>query len=103
VRTITDAEEDRALEIAPPINPRADWRVAIIQALPPNALRVRFNDGTEREVDVSKLIRAPHTGVFATLRKRRFSERSKKCGGISAPARRMRLAVTSRTSPPGPR
>jgi hypothetical protein len=68
VRTDADAEEDRTLEIAPPINPRADWRVADVQALPGYRLRVRFNDATEGEVDMSRLIQAPHAGVFAALR-----------------------------------
>ena len=62
------AEEDRALKIAPPINPRADWRVADVKALPGYKLRVRFNDAIEGEVDMSQLIQAPHAGVFAALR-----------------------------------
>jgi Protein of unknown function (DUF2442) len=68
VRTVTDTEEDRTLEIAPPINPRADWRVAEVQALRGYRLRVRFKDATEGEVDLSQLIHAPHAGVFAALR-----------------------------------
>ncbi|MGZ9082178.1 MAG: DUF2442 domain-containing protein [Rhodoplanes sp.] len=68
MRTDADAEEDRTLEIAPPINPRADWRVADVQALPGYRLRVRFNDATEGEVDMSQLIQASHAGVFAALR-----------------------------------
>ena len=68
MRTVADAEKDRTLEIAPPINPRADWRVADVQPLPGYRLRVRFNDATEGEVDMSRLIRAPHAGVFAALR-----------------------------------
>ena len=67
MRTDADAEEDRTLEIAPPINPRADWRVADVQALPGYRLRVRFNDATEGEVDLSKLIQSPYAGVFAAL------------------------------------
>jgi hypothetical protein len=63
-----DAEEDRTLEIAPPIDPRAEWRVADVQVLPGYRLWVRFNDGTEGEVDLSQLIQAPHAGVFAALR-----------------------------------
>jgi hypothetical protein len=68
VRTDADAKEDRTLEIAPQISPRAGWRVADVQALPGYKLRVRFNDGTEGEVDLSQLIQAPHAGVFAALR-----------------------------------
>ena len=68
MRTDADAEEDRTLEIAPPINPRAAWRVADVQPLTGYRLRVRFNDATESEVDLSLLIQAPHAGVFAALR-----------------------------------
>ena len=68
MRTVTDAEEDRTVEIAPPINPRANWRVADVQALPGYRLRVRFNDAAEGEVDMSRLIQEPHAGVFAALR-----------------------------------
>jgi hypothetical protein len=59
VRTDADAEQNRTLEIAPPISPRADWRVADVQALPGYKLRVRFNDATDGEVDLSQLIQAP--------------------------------------------
>jgi len=52
----------------PPVQPRAAWRVAAVQALPGYRLRVRFNDGTEGEVDLSSLILAPGAGVFAPLR-----------------------------------
>ena len=52
----------------PPVQPRAAWRVAAVQALPGYRLRVRFNDGTEGEVDLSSLIFAADAGVFAALR-----------------------------------
>lgn len=52
----------------PAIEPRAAWRVACVRALPDYRLRVRFNDGTEGDVDLSRLIRASHAGVFAALR-----------------------------------
>jgi Protein of unknown function (DUF2442) len=68
VRANADAEENRTSEIVPPITPRAVWRVVDVQALPGYRLRVRFNDGTEGEVDMSRLIQAPHAGVFAALR-----------------------------------
>lgn len=66
--TNADAEEDPTSEIVPPITPRAVWRVANVQALSGYRLRVRFNDGVEGEVDMSRLIRGPHAGVFAALR-----------------------------------
>ena len=50
-----DAEEDRTPEIVPPISPRAPWRVAEVNAQPGFRLRVRFNDGTEGEVNMAAL------------------------------------------------
>jgi hypothetical protein len=52
----------------PPINPCATWRVANVEALPGYRLRVRFNDTSEGEVDLSRLILGPDAGVFAVLR-----------------------------------
>jgi hypothetical protein len=68
MRTHADAEEDRALEVAPPIAPRAPWRVAAVQAQPGYRLRVRFNDGTEGEVHMARLVHSPDAGVFTSLR-----------------------------------
>ncbi len=42
--------------------------VADVQGLSGYRLRVRFNDGVEGEVDMSRLIHGPHAGVFAALR-----------------------------------
>lgn len=58
----------RATEVIPPIRPQAPWRVARVEALPEFRLRVRFNDGTEGEVDMAGLIQSPEAGVFAALR-----------------------------------
>lgn len=63
-----NAEQDRTAEVIPPIRPQAPWRVAQVDALPEFRLRVRFNDGTEGEVDMAGLIRSPEAGVFAALR-----------------------------------
>jgi hypothetical protein len=67
MRTHDDAEEDYAPEIAPPIVPKAPWRVAEVRAMPDYKLWVRFNDGTEGTVALSGLIRSPRAGVFAAL------------------------------------
>ena len=53
MHTHVDAEEDRTPEIAPSISPRAPWRVAEVKAQPGFRLRVRFNDGTEGEVNMA--------------------------------------------------
>jgi hypothetical protein len=68
VRSDADAERDRTAAIVPPIEPRAAWRVAEVCALPGYRLRVRCNDATEGEVDLSRLIGGPDAGVFAALR-----------------------------------
>ena len=62
-----DAKEDFSLEVAPPITPKAPWRIAEVRALPGYKLWVRFNDGTEGTVDLSGFIRSSHAGVFSVL------------------------------------
>ena len=53
---------------SPGVEPsRAPWRVAAVQALPDYRLQVRFNDGLEGEVDMSREVRSPGAGVFAEL------------------------------------
>jgi hypothetical protein len=59
MHTHADAEEDRTPEIVPPISPRAPWRVAEVNAQPGFRLRVRFNDGTEGEVNMAALMHSP--------------------------------------------
>lgn len=66
--THANAEENRTPEVVPPIRPRAPWRVAAVEAKPEFRLRVRFNDGTEGEVDMARFVRSPEAGVFAALR-----------------------------------
>jgi hypothetical protein len=46
----------------------APWRVVKVQALPAHRLRVRFADGTEGEVDTSRLVFGRAAGVFKALR-----------------------------------
>jgi hypothetical protein len=46
----------------------APWRVAAVEVLPAYRLKVRFVDGTEGAVDMSRLIFDPGAGVFASLR-----------------------------------
>lgn len=68
MRTDADAEEDQALNIVPKITPGAEWRVSDVQPLTGHRLRVRFNDGTQGDVDMAEFVRCPHAGVFAPLR-----------------------------------
>jgi hypothetical protein len=68
MHTHADTEEDRTPEIVPPISPRAPWRVAEVNAQPGFRLQVRFNDGTEGEVNMAALVHSSNAGVFAALR-----------------------------------
>lgn len=61
-------QENRPPEVAPPIQPRAPWRVVDVEAMPEFRLRVRFNDGTEGAVDLARFVRSADAGVFAALR-----------------------------------
>jgi hypothetical protein len=46
----------------------APWRVTAVEVLPAYRLKVRFIDGTEGAVDMSRLIFEQGAGVFASLR-----------------------------------
>lgn len=43
------------------------WRVASVEPLPGYRLHVRFLDGTEGTVDLSRLVASADAGVFAAL------------------------------------
>jgi hypothetical protein len=53
---------------SPTVKGRVPWVVVSVNALDGYRLAVRFIDGTQGEVDVSRLIQAPDAGVFARLR-----------------------------------
>jgi hypothetical protein len=63
-----DAQENRPLELIPPVRPQAPWRVVEAEALPGFRLRVRFRDGSAGIVEMSDFIRSDAAGVFAALR-----------------------------------
>ena len=63
-----DAQEDRTVELIPPVRPRAPWRVAEVEALPGFRLRVRFNDDTAGIVEMAEFVKSAAAGVFAVLR-----------------------------------
>ena len=52
------------------VNANVPWRVIDVRVLAGCALAVRFADGTEGEVDLSRLVLGPNAGVFAALRDR---------------------------------
>lgn len=63
-----NAQENRTLELVPPVRPAASWRVAEVEPLPGYRLHVRFNDGTSGIVDMAKFVTSDIAGVFAVLR-----------------------------------
>jgi hypothetical protein len=68
MREHADAEEDRPAGLTPAIQPAAPWRVAHVELLPGFRLHVRFNDGTEGNVELSDFVHSGSAGVFAALR-----------------------------------
>jgi hypothetical protein len=68
MREHADAEEDRPAGLMPPVQPAAPWRVAHVEVLPGLRLHVRFNDGTEGNVELSRFLNSASAGVFTALR-----------------------------------
>ncbi len=56
------AKADRSAPVS-----QVAWDVVGVRALPGFRLHVRFNDGTEGTVDLSRFIHEPDAGVFAGL------------------------------------
>lgn len=82
MRSDGKAEADRSAEVTT----SAGWRVQSVRALPGFRIFVRFNDGTEGEVDLGKLLESPRAGVFAALRdERRFREVRVQLGAVTWP------------------
>jgi len=81
-----ETEEDRTVELVPPVRACAPWRVAEVEALPGFRLRLRFNDGTSGFVEMEKLVNSDHAGVFAALRDERLFRRVRiSLGSVSWP------------------
>ncbi len=64
MRSKTNTAEDCSAGIIP----TASWRVVEVAALPGYELKVRFLDGMEGLIDMSRLIFSDEAGVFAFLR-----------------------------------
>jgi hypothetical protein len=62
MREQSNAEADRPAALK-----QAPWNVIEVRALPDSRLHVRFEDGTEGDVNLSRLIDSPQAGVFAVL------------------------------------
>ncbi len=67
MQTQSSTQENSATSITPPVQPRMPWRVIFVQALPHFRLCVRFVDGTQGLIDLSRQLHAPDAGVFAAL------------------------------------
>jgi Protein of unknown function (DUF2442) len=61
------AEDNSAAAVAPAVRPAMPWRVVSVEALRGYRLRVRFLDGLEGVVDMSRLVVSSDAGVFAAL------------------------------------
>jgi len=68
MHTHADTEENRPPDVIKTIVPRAPWRVIDVQALANYRLAVRFTDGVNGVVDISKLVQSEDAGVFSALR-----------------------------------
>ncbi len=64
------AETHRTAGLAPSPRPSAAWRVVAVEAVGVDRLHVRFNDGTEGDVDLSAFLRNDRIvgSVFEELR-----------------------------------
>lgn len=65
--TESEAREDSALGVIPPVTPRSPWRVAEVAAYQGFRLKVRFLDGLQGWVEMNELIHSQNAGVFSTL------------------------------------
>ena len=80
MRDKTTAKEDRT----DGVNANVPWRIVDVRVLPGYAIAVRFADGTEGEVDLSRLVLGPNAGVFAALRDRAVFARAAVADGVVA-------------------
>jgi hypothetical protein len=86
MREHADAEEDRPAGLTPVVQPAAPWRLAHVEVLPGFRLHVRFNDGTEGNVELSGFLNSASAGIFAALRDaRRFAQARIECGAVTWP------------------
>ena len=67
MRTELNAETDQAIGVAPEIVPKAKWRIREVRVCRDYCLWLRFNDGTEGEIDLTEFLRSPRAGIFSSL------------------------------------
>ena len=80
------AETNRALGIVPLIVPSAPWHIKSAEIVGRWTFHVVFNDGTEGEIDIERLVNSPDAGSFALLRDPELFEKAfLYCGFITWP------------------
>jgi hypothetical protein len=70
MRTDAAAEADRSVEVVPPVEPVASWRVRDLRIVEHGVLAIRFVDGTEGTVDMRAFLNSHKAAgtVFEALR-----------------------------------
>ena len=70
MRTNAAAEADRSVEVVPPVEPIASWRVQDLRIVDHGVLAIRFVDGTEGTVDMRAFLNSDKAvgTVFEALR-----------------------------------
>jgi hypothetical protein len=68
MRAAPDGKKDRSASLNRLSGPKVPWRVEAVKALPNYCLEVRFRDGLQGTVEMSKLIWGTRAGVFEKLR-----------------------------------
>jgi hypothetical protein len=72
--------------LTPAVQAAAPWRLAHVEVLPGFRLHLRFNDGTEGNVELSAFLHSGSAGVFAALRDATlFAQARIECGAITWP------------------
>ena len=72
--------------MTPPVQAAAPWRVAHVKVLSGFRLHVRFNDGTEGNVELSDFVHSGSAGIFAALRDATlFAQARIECGALTWP------------------
>lgn len=64
MRAEATSQQDTSVRVTPSV----PWRLKDVVALSGYRLRVRFMDGLEGEVDISRMVLSEAAGVFAVLR-----------------------------------
>jgi hypothetical protein len=86
MQKLKGAQSYRAASVIPPIVCKQPDDLASVQALPNYRLQVRFHDGVEGIVDMSRRVHSPDAGVFAVLADpERFAQAGIKFGTVCWP------------------